>query len=180
MVRIFLTTATTATLLLAPAGGVALAAEGPESADTQSASAAAPKTSQIAEIARQFTNTETLSSQAGSSPSYSTQAFPTTGAFVGCYGKTDDPHKSYSFALAHARTVCPSASKATSTNLARHRWWGWEHLANGGSTGYSDAVTKWYCRGTGTYTYQGTTFHRATIGGRVATAYTANSEQFSC
>lgn len=180
MVRISLVTAATAALFLVPAGGVAVASEDPEAAGVEGVSSAALATGEVAAIAEKVTDTEWLGEQAGSTSGYSPQAFPTTGVFAGCYGKTDNPHKSASFASVHARTVCAYASKATSTNLARDRWWGWEHLANGGSTGTADAVTKWYCSGTGTYTYRGTTFHRASIGGKVATAYTSNSERFSC
>lgn len=102
-------------------------------------------------------------------------------SFKGCYGETDYIHVSYgSMISVHARTVCPGYSKLTSTNLTRERWYGWQHLANGSSTGNNDAVTKWYCKGTGKYTYRATNYHCALVGKDVATAYTWVTQEKTC
>lgn len=108
----------------------------------------------------------------------------TSVSTVGCVGRTHDPHKSYYFASVHGATSCPMrAPMIVSINLSRDRWWGWQHLANGYKSGTStkvDGNAKWYCRGTGTYTYRGVSYHRATVGGRNYIGYTANTERFSC
>lgn len=62
-----------------------------------------------------------------------------------------------------------------SINLSRDRWWGWQQLNNGYKSGYSykvDGNVKWYCSGTGTYTYRGVSYHRATVGGPATTSAT--------
>ena len=102
----------------------------------------------------------------------------------GCYGRTHNPHRSYSFASVHGETSCGvRASMIVSINLSRGRWYGWQHLASGYKSGYSykvDGNAKWYCARTGTYTYRGVSYHRATIGGRSAIGYTSNTDRFSC
>lgn len=107
-----------------------------------------------------------------------------TAGTVGCYGQTHNPHRSYSFASVHGDTNCPvRASMIVSINLSRDRWWGWQHLNNGYKSGYSykvDGNVKWYCSGTGTYTYRGVSYHRATVGGRNYIGYTSNQDRFSC
>jgi hypothetical protein len=70
-----------------------------------------------------------------------------------------------------------------SINLLRWRWYGLQHLANGSrsrTTTYVNGNAKWYCSGTGTYTYRGESYHRATVGGRNYIGYTANENRFSC
>ena len=163
-------------LLVVAQGGTAAAAEFTNESGNQVKSIPAPPIESVAEIADNFSDLTPLAEGTVSVDQSSlVQAFPTTGAFAGCYGQTDDPHQSFPFASVHARTRCAYASKATSTNLSRLRWWGWQQLANGGSTGNADSVAKWYCAGVGDSTYQATTFHRAVIAGKVGTAYTANS-----
>lgn len=113
-------------------------------------------------------------------PTYAAIASPT-----GCYGKTDNPHKSGSFASVHARTRCPNQvyPMIVSLNLQRGRWYGWENLAHNArerTTTGVETVAKWYCAGQPTDTYRGFTYHRATVGGNAAIAYTSNDNQFSC
>jgi hypothetical protein len=101
-----------------------------------------------------------------------------------CWGYTYDPHRSYSFASVHGATECPwPVSMIVSINLLRWRWYGLQHLANGYRSGVYfsvDGNAKWYCSGTGTYTYRGESYHRATVGGVNYIAYTANEARFAC
>jgi hypothetical protein len=105
-------------------------------------------------------------------------------AIGGCWGETQLPHPSYSFASVHARTTCPfTAPLVVSVNLLRDRWYGWENMANGyrsGTTTAVDGFAKWYCAGAGTYTYEGSSYHRATVNGTNLIAYTANQARFAC
>lgn len=109
----------------------------------------------------------------------STQALPSA-----CVGRTHDPHLSYSFASVHGDTGCPYVvPMIVSINLLRWRWYGLQHLANGsrsGTTSYVNGNAKWYCSGTGTYTYRGESYHRATVGGTNYIGYTANENRFAC
>lgn len=102
----------------------------------------------------------------------------------GCHGYTDRPHYSLGSASVHGRTECPFvADIIASVNLYRLRWYGWQHLANGYDAGVTSRVNgnaRWYCSGTGTYTYLGETYHRATIGGTNYTAYTSHQARFGC
>lgn len=109
----------------------------------------------------------------------STQAVPS-----GCWGYTYNPHRSYSFASVHGATDCPYvAPMIVSINLLRWRWYGLDHLANGSASGTRSNVNgnaKWYCSGTGTYTYRGESYHRVTVGGTNYIGYTAKEARFSC
>ena len=107
-------------------------------------------------------------------------AQPQDAIFHDCYGETRRIHGSRNFVSVHSRTYCPGASKRTSTNLTRHRWYGWEQLANGGSTGNKESNVKWYCKGSGTYDYKATGYHRAIRNGRVGIALTATYRRLSC
>lgn len=101
-----------------------------------------------------------------------------------CTGTTHDPHRSYSFASVHSQTDCPMVvPMIVSVNLLRERWWGWENMANGYKSGTAYQVNgfaKWYCAGAGTFTYRGSGYHRATVGGTNLIGYTANDNRFAC
>lgn len=109
----------------------------------------------------------------------------TTGVGISdCSGSTHDPHKSWSFASVHATTYCPVVvPMAASVNLLRYRWYGWEQMASGNKESSNktvDAYAQWYCEGAGTYTYQGSGYHRATRNGTNYYAWTENEERFAC
>ena len=99
-------------------------------------------------------------------------------------GYTDTPHKTYSFASVHGRTECPfSTTNVVDVDLYRHRWYGWDHLANGYDgrfTSRTNANAKWYCKGVGTYTWLGESYHRIVISGRNYIAYTDNDSRWTC
>lgn len=101
-----------------------------------------------------------------------------------CGGRTDLPHRSFGFASVHGVTYCSYAAPLmASVSLGRERWWGMEWLANGyrdGTTTGVNANAKWYCVGTGTYTYVGETYHRAMIHGSAHINRTRNSHRFYC
>lgn len=101
-----------------------------------------------------------------------------------CGGRTDLPHRSNGFASVHGVTHCSYAAPLmASVSLGRERWWGMQWLANGykeSTTTSVNANAKWYCVGTGTYTYVGETYHRAMIHGSAHINYTRNSDRFSC
>ncbi|HET9649845.1 MAG TPA: hypothetical protein VFP34_16650 [Microlunatus sp.] len=107
-----------------------------------------------------------------------------TAAASGCWGHTHNPHKSAAFASVHGDTDCPYVAPMTvSINLLRWRWYGLQHLAHGSKSGtksYVNGNAKWYCSGTGTYTYRGESYHRVTVGGKNYVAWTANEDRFSC
>jgi hypothetical protein len=109
---------------------------------------------------------------------------PDTIGNTPCTGLTERPHESTHLASVHARTNCPIAvPMMVSTNLERDRWYGWQYLANGYESKIKtsvDAVAKWPCWGTGTYTYRAVSYHRANIYGRTAIGYTSNSWRFYC
>jgi hypothetical protein len=97
----------------------------------------------------------------------------------GCYGQTDYPHESTTdpgYARVHARTQCNVNVYYiyVYTELYRLRWYGWQYLANGSASKY------WYCKGVGTYTYDAESYHEVQQGGVTYTAYTGNSNRFTC
>ena len=151
-------------------------------ATSASADGNVPDTAQMEKAVTAETPTE-----AGLTPSTAANSAKVVSAasFYGCKGQTLNPHPSLSFASVHGLTTCSTrASMIVSINLSRGRWYGWQHLANGykssPSAGKVDGNAKWYCKGTGTYDYRGTSYHRATIGSRTAIAYTANTKRFGC
>jgi hypothetical protein len=105
----------------------------------------------------------------------------------GCYGQTDYPHWSSDYASVHARTKCSVALPElyVETDLYRSRWYGWQYLTWDQSqtswltTSY-DATPHWYCKGVGTYTYEGDSYHEVNGGGTTYYAYTYNDGRFSC
>ncbi len=124
----------------------------------------------------------------GSTGSVSTDA-TLSGNPYGCYGQTDYPHQSSTspgYANVHARTRCSVYvyHVYVYTELYRLRWYGWQYLNNGSSNRYNsyyaqDSVS-WYCKGVGTYTYDAESYHLVQQGGVTYTAYTGNSNRFSC
>lgn len=108
--------------------------------------------------------------------------FGTQALQPGCYGQTDQPHRSGHVpgtVNVVARTVCWAYTVFVSTSLYRHRWYGWQFLAHGERTSYNyvDTNAAWYCAGSGTYTYRADSYHEATGGGW---ASTANSARLTC
>lgn len=114
----------------------------------------------------------------------STAAVPSVGIPSGCWGYTDLPHKSFTFASVHGRTECPKPyPMIVSINLYHSHWYGWEYLSNGYASGTLAKVNgnaKWYCLNVGTYDYLGESYHRVTIGGTNYIAYTAKTARFGC
>jgi hypothetical protein len=102
------------------------------------------------------------------------------GGVGGCYGQTDDPHRSHHVggtANVVARTVCP-ATDYVYVALYRSRWYGWEFRDDGQQTrfGSAQANAARGCAGT-THTWLGSSYHEAT---GVGYAYTSNSRRFAC
>lgn len=111
----------------------------------------------------------------------------TTGNPYGCYGTTGHPHYSTGDASVHGSTRCRVnvGYLSAANTLYRARWYGPEQLDTSRSyRNYSytsqDAVSRWYCRGTGEYTYEGVTYHEATDGANTYTVTTRNSNRFRC
>ena len=103
------------------------------------------------------------------------------GGVSGCYGQTDNPHRSHHVggtANVVARTVCSGRTDYVYVALYRSRWYGWEFRDDGEQTRFSSAQANAArgCAGT-THTWLGSSYHEA-IG--VGYAYTSNSERFSC
>jgi hypothetical protein len=106
----------------------------------------------------------------------------------GCTGKTDYPHESGGQASTHARTVCNLVAPHVSvtSQMYRGRFYGAEAVGNPASSARDvsdtsqDAVTKWTCRGVGTYTYGTDSYHESTNGATTYIAYTGNSMRFPC
>jgi hypothetical protein len=103
-------------------------------------------------------------------------------------GKTDYPHQSDGEASTHARTVCTLVAPHVSvlSQMYRGRFYGAQAVGDQGSSqrdvsnSSQDAVTRWGCRGVGTYTYGTDSYHEATNGATTYTAYTGNSARFPC
>jgi hypothetical protein len=105
----------------------------------------------------------------------------------GCRGSTAYPHESSGDVSVHARTKCRDnvGYVAAETSLYRERWYGAQHLDDGQSarnfsyTSY-DAVARWMCYRTGTYTYYAMSSHEVTDGARRYTAATSAGARISC
>lgn len=107
-----------------------------------------------------------------------------------CYGYTDKPHKSRhdpGYAVTLVRTECQVQANRQYAygEMYRDRWYGLQFLDDAASTTFWTyakvrAIPKWYCRGTGTYTYRTWGAHSVTIGAIVYTGETYNENRFDC
>lgn len=88
----------------------------------------------------------------------------------GCYGQTDNPHRSSGDASVHAYTECSVSLPYMFVNveLYRDRWYGEQFLdAHYSTSQYSpswsrwrvEANARWNCAGVGTYTYRAYSYH---------------------
>jgi len=104
------------------------------------------------------------------------------GGVPGCYGQTDNPHKSTHVEHTinvEARTVCPGGESYVDLDLYRSRWYGWQHLSGDDAAGWGEAETNAAktCTHGSEYTYLGSSYHEVTD---VGYAWTANSERLIC
>ena len=119
-------------------------------------------------------------------------ATASSGNPYGCYGQTDNVHYSDGDASVHARTECSTRLPymRAETDLYRDRWYGEQYLASNSATSpYSpsvsrwrvEAVTRWRCAATGTYTYRAYTYHEVRdYSGNKYYANTYNLGRFGC
>jgi hypothetical protein len=176
------------TAILASGGGIAAAA--PPAATPGSergvVTPVPPSTpgSTISSEADLSTSSNSNTPSVGITPNATTPANP-----YGCGGKTDQPHLTGhgTEASVHARTNCDLTVYYlyVATDLYRLRWYGWEWL-NGGSSSRNwnttsyDATPHWTCKGVGTYTYEGDSYHEVNDGSTIYYAYTGNQNRFAC
>jgi hypothetical protein len=112
-----------------------------------------------------------------------------------CYGRSDYPHESITNpgnAVAKGWTICPGVTPPymfVYSELTRDRWYGEEFLAEKQSTSkfncsYGkcvEVIPKWWCSGTGTYTYHIYSHHEIHGGdGAIYDLDTSNTNRFDC
>lgn len=106
---------------------------------------------------------------------------------AGCYGQTDNPHRSGSNSSVHGRTRCTLAvgSIGVETTLWHLAWFGWNPLESDSSS-YSnrnnsgDAHPHYGCSATTTQSFSGTSSHWTVEGGTTYTSSTSNTKDFVC
>lgn len=109
-----------------------------------------------------------------------------TGNPNGCYGQTDNPHRSGGDASVHARTQCTytTGSLYVRTVLYRHDWWGLNSMATSEKTKLNytwvEVTPHSSCDSAPTRTYSGYSSHTATIAGVAYSASTSNTKSFAC
>lgn len=118
----------------------------------------------------------------------STNSVPIQKSPGGCYGQTDNAHKSGSSASVHGRTRCafPVDQLGVTTYLWNLAWFGWVDLNNGSSSRTAardsqDATPHSTCASTGPHSFFGSSDHYSVEGGSTYTGSTSSPTQvFNC